>query len=706
MKFDHPPSYPPDLDGYLHLVPFAGADLITYSAGAFGDLIERHSTDEVLVLKRSPTGQDYIESVLQEYWDGSRPRVFGLAGHARRVLERLPETPRILDPIEQRQLLSAYLEEYDWEVDYLQRASNKESFKSDVGRFVTEATWQGLDIDTEDPVLGELAKFTREFHQWLDRQSYLDPAAVLLAAIEALADQDNRKRVQRGFEAVLVLEFEEFASVDRRYLASLSKGIPLKCVAERDSSIQRTWNEGGRIETKTTSLDVKDISAEQTLTGIGSIAAYLATGVAPTQVGTDDVVVLESETFEDQVRAVADEIERLRRETGVAYQDCAVLLPTSNSPIPETLRQLQNAGIPVTSATVSGLEHDPSARELYAVASWFAREDKHTEAGWSEDRALKVLRGRVDDFDRKCLREIAERYDGDIQRSIFDWCIESGLKSRIASEEDPLDAKIQFSNVKTILEIASFIVESPLLKSSWVEFCTALEQEMERANTDVISTDVSLPGEGVLVDAIRVLKNEPKEVVFLLNVVDRDYPSEPLINRLFPSPHLESLIAYPSYTTPSAEDVRETFSTGGELSARPFKAYHAELSRRLLAIGSRTPENRLYLATYRDESGSTGSKLQPSRYLAAIEREFGSLPRPPTEDINSYGRAIEFALNVFDDTLVDIRRAGTIGEPVDLSRVADEFGGIQAILAWSPPEELRESIRAKLEFAKGAVRRE
>lgn len=702
----------PDLSGTLHLLPFLADGLGDRVAPLFADLADEHGVRNVLVLKRFPTETDAIADTFGAAVDGvERPRVVGLSAHASRTLEELPAPPQRLGQAERNLLLATFVDSYEWEDAYLQQASSRESFTFDVARFVTEATWQGGDIETDDPSLAELAVVNDAFHDWLAEADALDAARSLQYAADALADPDVRAQVQESFEAVLALEFEEFTPIDRAYLARLTMHCPLVCVAERHSAIQRTWNEPGPITDHVPGLDVVEASTADSPTLPAAIASFLATGSAAANPDEGAATVIEAETFDEQVAAVAEEIERLH-QMGLSYDEMAVVLRDSNAPIPATLRLLRAAGIPVASATVGGLEHDPAARELYALASWCLaaeRESPDIDAGWPSARSRSVLDARVPVVTDETLQNVVEcRTAEGIAAALDEWLLETDLKHRIATGEDALDAKTQFEHVRTIRSLARAVDRSPVLDSTWATFCFGLEREMQRASSDKIATELDLPGEGVLVDAARVAKNIQRRAVFLLDVVDREYPAEPRFNSLFPTPHLEALEGYPAFTTPDAADVRETFTdeTGTGDVVRPLHAYYAALSRRMLAVGARTASERLYFGTYREDTTGTGQNLQPSRFLDAIEDAFGTLDRLEHDEIHTHGEAVRFSLDRVDEALEAVRRAGLVRDPVDLDAVATDFAAIQRVLEEDPPETLRTAITARVDFAEGVVRRE
>jgi len=706
------PADSPSLQGSLRFVSFLGDGITAYAVPAYEGLVLEHGRSNVLVLKRFPTGLDEIAEELSDATGGvERPRIQGLSAHARNAIAELPSPPRLLTSSEQGLLLNQYLAEYEWETPYLQQAAQQESFESDVGRFVAEATWQGGEIETDEPALAELAAFNDGFHEWLGENDLLDPSAVLSKAAAALTDADCRERIQRGFDAVLVLEFEEFTPIDRTYLARLTEGVDLVCIAERDSAIQRTWNEPGTIDDYATELTSADErGTQQSLERGGEIslptacASFLASDHHPGSNGSGSLTVIDEETFTAQVRTVAEEIERLHRIEEVPYSECAVILRDSNAPIEDALRILRTAGIPTASATVGGLVHDPTARELYAVVCWCSNDE---EREWSPTRARSVLAARSPTINDELLERIQHAGGADrLEAALQMWLLESGLKQRIAELDSSIDAKTQFRHVSDVLQLARFVDESPLVDASWSVFAEALEQEFQHATSDKIATELDVPEDGVLVDAVRIVKNLSREAVFLLDVVDEEYPADPQFNSLFPTPQLEELPGYPAFTAPSPEDVHETFVTAEVDGRRPLKAYYAELSRRMLAVGARTASDRLYFGTYTETEGGTGSRLQPSRFLTAVEDEFGELERRESDEIHTHGETVSFALTRVEDALEAIRLAGVTDEPVDIDEIEREFGVIQSLLADDPPDDLRRAIETRTDFAEGVVRRE
>lgn len=700
------------LSGELYEYPFLSTDISDRVAPLYTDLAEEYGIGNVLVVKRFPTETDDIAESLGEAIEGiERPNVVGLSAHAVRILEELPNPPRQLDITESSLLLSSFVDQQDWATDYLEQASERDSFEFDVERFVQEATWQGSVIDADDPVLAELARVNEAYHDWLADTDLLSSPGVFGYLLEALADPDLQDKVQETYDAVLALEFEEFTAIDRAYLARITNDCELVCVAERDSAIQRTWNEPGRISDYTPDLESTTEPGTTPRTTPAAIADFLATGDTAGEPDDGSATVIEATTFEEQVGTVGEEIERLHRIEDVPYDEMAVVLRDSNSRIPETLRLLRTIGIPVRSATVSGLEQDPAVRELYALTSWCLRTTDTTvregDVGWSTDRARTVLSARVTDLSDETLVEIADCGRNESLTAALDrWLLQSNLKHRIAANEDPFQAKSQFEHVDTVRSLAQTLDDSDLLDATWESLGRGLEREMQRATSDKIATELELPEGGVLVDAARVLKNTSKEAVFLLSVVDQEYPADPQLNSLFPPPVIEQLEEYPAFTTPDLSDVRRTFEYAREEVTRPLHAYYAALSRRMLAIGARAAATNLYFGTYREDRAGSGRNHQQSRFLDAIEDTFGELDRLDHDDIHTHGRAVRFSLNRVDDAFENVRRAGLVRDPVDIDALEADFAGIQELLQADPPEDLSDAIEARVDFAEGVVRRE
>lgn len=691
-----PPLFGPD--DTLHRVEFNQDDLIETVAPLFQDLEQAYSTDDILVLKRFSTGVDTFADDLTTHIRGiERPQVLSLNRHAREILARVDPSTEILGPHERLQLVRTFLEDWEWEHDYLARAATKSSFRRDVGRLLVVLAWQGgPSIDPTDDRLAELVRAAEAFHEWVTDQGYLERGRVVSAATTALTDESVRDRVNRSYDAVLAIEFEEFARVDREYLAWLTADLPLTCLAEEHSSVQRVWNETGPV---CAGDDIDPVHHDEATNGTpnrpGTIARYLATGQRMDDPGHGSVSILAEPTFEEQIRAVADEIRRLRSAHDWAYDDFAVGFNNAQAPIDGAVRLLQQAGIPTASVTVSGFSEDPSVRELYALASYKA----------GDDTTLTELNAAIPPDHGVTSGDIA----GDsLEAVLWAWIEQTDLKDRIASEHGQLEARTQFRHVNEALELAGFLDASSVLSATWPEYQAALEELFAFAGTNARTSDVDVKEDGVLVDAVRVLKNASWKAVFLPNLVEGEYPSSPNLSALFPDQQLRSMRDFPGVTAPTDRAVRDTFPTAARSNGDPFGRYYTELSRRVLGVGARAAEKRLYFGVFAEESGGTGKYVQPSRFLLDLVDTFPWITAHDPDHIHGQAGAEAFALDRIDRALTTIEQAHLADEPIALDAIEADLASIQALLEAGGPraDQLRGALDARLDFATGRVSRE
>jgi len=80
-------------------------------------------------------------------------------------------------------------------------------------------------------------------------------------------------------------------------------------------------------------METVDHDSSRPISGPAQVAAYLATGEAPQSEATDGLFEITEVTFADQVQTVAEEIERRRTTEGWSYDEFAVVLKDSSSPI-------------------------------------------------------------------------------------------------------------------------------------------------------------------------------------------------------------------------------------------------------------------------------------------------------------------------------------------------------------------------------------
>jgi len=233
------------------------------------------------------------------------------------------------------------------------------------------------------------------------------------------------------------------------------------------------------------------------------------------------VNVIPTESADEQIKNVADEIERLRDRENWEYEDFAVALKQSGSAVIETLRAFQQTGVPTESSTVTGFGDDPAIRELLQVVRYLAADD--------DDAQTELLEASV--LDESILASI-EQMKG-LSSPLRRWATESNMKVRIAEETSPLNVRAQFGNVQRAFAMAEFVEDTPFIETTWESFATMLERAHEYAPQQNQTSSTELDG-GVRVDHLQAIKNGSFRAVFLLDIVDEEYPGSPSLTRLFP----------------------------------------------------------------------------------------------------------------------------------------------------------------------------
>lgn len=692
------------LEGDVYRIPFLGPNYNGTVAEVYAELVDEYAVNRVLVLKRFPTGiETFTDKLAREAETIERPTVAALASHAASVVQTQSDPPELLSNDEYRELAYQFVEDRSWGSPYLAAAADQESFTSDVVRLLNVITWSGLDVETDHQALAELAEVEAALNGYLAEHGYRPRGAAVARATEVLAaDGAVRSRVQSEFDCVLAVEFEEFGPLEREYLDAITSGKALVCVGETDSSVQRIWNEADDIR-NWPATDWVEARPERPAGRPAAVARYLATGRAASAPEEGTVAVIDEETFVDQVRTVADEIERLRSVHGWSYDEFAIGVKASSGPIPETIRILRQAGIPTASATVSGFADDPAIRELLAVCRYL---------GLGDEQAYERLASRVpagmEDTDA-LLEELREA--SALEAGLREWAAVTELKMRVAEPEPPLEARTQFQHVREVFELAAFVDETPLIDASWERFSEALERAFGRtaAETSTAATDVK--DDGVLVDAVRVLKNASWKAVFMLNVVEGEYPSRPGLTRLFPETTVEGLAGFPGVTDPSVDDVQATFRTAPAEMESPYRQYYRELARRLLAVGCRAATERVYFGLYEEEDATTGKRTQPSRFLVDAYEQYPWIETLDHDGLHGQSGATQFALSRVDRALVEVKRAATTGGTVELAEIERDLTAIQELLDDETADaeyvgQVRDALRARVDFADGRVRHE
>ncbi len=684
----------------LYRADFVEGPLPNAIADLYAELVEASGTQQVLVLKRFGSGTSEIRDTLREHTPSVElPRVEPLVRYAHTAIDVPPDAPRRLSSYERSFLFDRFLEDWEWSNPYLQTASQHDSFTNDVEQFSVVAAWQGTPV-TDDSVLKELTEAHTAFQESLTANDYLEHAGVIHAALDAVADPEIQRSMQDGLAAVIVLEAEEYTAAERAFVKAVTTDVPTHWVVSTQSDIQRVRNETGNIKPSDLGDDVSAVELSTTDSGtlIDAVATYLARNreLELTE-SNDHVAVLNAETFEHQLEAVANEIERLRTETDLRYDEVAIVVKDRRSPIRDIIDTLNSYGIPSASTTVSGLGDDPAVRELYTVIQALASPDN---VG-SDDHKLLATRVGID----PPLEGLAS--SDSVVEGLWEWIRRTDLKQRVATAEAEIEARAQFSHIDDVVELAAFVEHSPLLDGDWEQLQTFLEFAFEHAAPDAYGDEIDSTEGGVLVDAVQQVKTGQWDTVFVLNVVDQEYPSDPQGNRLFPQAHMNRLPEYPMVSAPTVDEVTDTFETATQIDTAPVRAYYTHYSRRLLGVAARAASNRLYFTTYREQRADPGKYRRPSRFLVELSETFPQITEFQTEGVHTESRAVAHTLDSIDRTLDQIRRAPTTDDLLDVGEIERNFGAIQQLLAESDRgDELADALSARAEFAEGVVRRE
>lgn len=702
-----------EFDGELVTTPFGAQNAVETAGDCYADLIDAHDPEDVLVLVGTPTSPDRFRERLDGVLPGAAvPRVSSLVVHATDVLDATDDRA-VLSDAHRRELLHRFLDGYEWSSDYLRRASAQPSFVGDVDRVLDALTWEAA-TPTETPELGDIAAARDAFHAWLADGDHVTRGQLIPEALAALREDPG----VADAEAVLCVEFEEFGALDRAYLDALAAGRDLVCVAEEHASVRRTWVEAGPIDDHVAFREERRAEPTTAPTRPAATAAYFAAGTVADDPGAGAVSVLAAESSDDEIDAVADEIEALRRRDGWAYDDIAVATAGSADGVSDTLEALEAAGVPTASSTVVGFGDDPAVRELLAVAERLAGEGADGSEGTTVSDTTDGNGDGADDgvtgdaaavrggpaLDESLLAAVAGM-DG-LEAPLRRWATESGLKERIAERADPLDARAQFGNVRRALRTASFLEDTDFCEATWASYATALERAHEYASGRGRTSATDRVG-GVRVERLGALKNGSFRAVFLLDLVDGVSPGDPSLTRLFPTARAAAMPDYPGVTDVDGAAVDATFPTDSTASGRAFARYHAEHARRRLAVGAAAATERLYGGLYAYEDTALEERAHASRFLAAAYDDLSWVSEADGAGVASERAAEAYLLSRVDDALADVRRAGGRDADVSLDDVEADLAAIAELLDASGErgEDLRRALRARVEFAAGEVRR-
>ncbi len=212
----------------------------------------------------------------------------------------------------------------------------------------------------------------------------------------------------------------------------------------------------------------------------------------------------------------------------------------------------------------------------------------------------------------------------------------------------------------------------------------------------------------VLVDTVNVLKNRQRKAVFLLNVVEGEYPGGLALTPLFPTAWLRKMTGFPNVTNVSSETVSDTFRPAETDAVSPLNEYYRQLDRRKLAIGARSAEDYLYFCTYEADSDAIDRTYQPSRYLQQLT---DSLQIPEIgqgeyeRDVYTTGNVSRVILEQPWEQLEAVRAAASTGDQdVALEDAEQLFGAIQRLIESDETDpRFSDAVYRQIEMARGEV---
>lgn len=718
-----PPDVTSSIDGRLLVSPFSTRSLADRAAEPYRRLLDRgHAVEDVLILQRFPGGTEEFATGLAEAASiDRRPNVRSVLEHATSLQAHHSPDRSVLSEYERFELLRTVIESWEWDEPYFRAAASRDGFGRDVGRTLLVASWGGFgDTDRDDDrhaaLIEELRELADRFEAVLEERSAISQPQLVARGVEALRDPSVRSFVEAEFDAVLVVDFEEFGRLERAYLGELARNAELLCLGERDASVQRIWNEAGSVEVLGRRAGVSIDPDRADGSDRGSIAAYLATGDPARLPESSGVSAyrIDAERFEAQLERVANEIERLREADGYRYDDVAVLLKDSTQPIHEARSVLRRAGVETASATVGGLSDDPAVRELHALVRLLEsieEADRSIDsvddrpAGRRDDEPADVLAARVGTIDSETIATV-DAQPG-MRRTLERWALETDLKSRIAREE-PIDARTSFGNVAEVFEIAAFFDGADFLPPGYRSFRETLDRAISHVAPDQYATDLSVEENGVLVDAVRTLKHDSRPIVFLLDVVEGVYPPiQQQLTALFPTDWVAQMSGYPGVTTPTPETVESSFSAIGDAEADPYGTYYDGIARRQLAVGARAADDRLYFCTAARGTSGMGRRRHPSRYLELLaDRPEVEIEALEDRDgvVHTPTAAAETIVRQPRGALERIERAASLGDDADVRPIREEFEAIAGVLAAQDVDpRFVDAVKTQVDLVNGEI---
>lgn len=695
----------PALQGELREVQFIGESLKSEAAEAFHEFQSSQEINSILVLTRSTQFVETVEDWLDEAGapeSDLHVTVQSLTQHASRVRTADAVDRRVATRTQQLATVAIEANDADWDdTPFLRRASQQDSFLSDLSMLVTSILTQDISADdVTDPDLRAIVRFAHRVNERLNTAGLTDLTRVIHVANRALADGAELSLP----DAVLVLNFEEFADREREYVARISEGRNLVCIAQQAASVYRIS------ETPGNPSDVEGLTrCEKSFessprTQPEAVATRLATGKSHN--GDDlpgSVFQLQDKTFETSIRSIAEEIHQLQADDSqIEYHDIAVAVRDTRGPLADVVQSLWNQNVPVTSTTASGLEYDPAARELYhALQAMVAvRGDNEIPPGVRESLESRTqnIQGEVDAH-----AIVSDQIETAVDQARFDealrsWVRGTELKGRIARESDAIQARISYENVEEVLRLAQFVEEHDLC-TTWERFLKLIELFYGQSASTQLSDNLQTNTTGVRVDTIRSLKGDRRDVVFVVGVVEEEFPADLPTNPLFPERRAREIDNFPLLVCPEDTTVRDTFPTVDDFYD-PVRTYYREMDRRLLAIAAQTAQRRLYFSTYQQDRAGL-AQHRPSRFLNIISNEFDIEIKHGDKRSKSPGHRV---ITTFEESRQELWEA-TVTGPLDITDLQSRFKTVQAILESQEEDRIRDALQTRVDFVRGDIRR-
>lgn len=705
----------PELSGDLIQVPFTGGCLQAGVKDGFQRLQKQPEVETILVLTR----EQNLVGTVEDWLDESKAAQStvqvdcqSLTQHAAQTRSDGDTDLRIATFAERSAVLVALAEKYEWEESaYLESASKQDSFITDLSALVTAILTQDITKDdVQDDDFQAVIDFAYEVDERLKQANRIDLSRVIHMANSALeAGASVPDPVPDG---VLCVNFEEFTARERQYLSHISEGRRLLCVAQESSSVYRVGEETGDPCTHPGLTQVTRTQQLNLQSKAEAVAVRLATGQShrkgdlPGPGDGGEIIELKGESFETHIRAMADEIHRLRNEEPeYGYDDFAVAVRDTSVPVSDVVQILWNQNIPVTTTVANGLEYDPAARELYYVLASIRAMRSGNPVPTEYRSALET---RLEEMEAKCdpSAHVESMLEQAVEARRFDdalsvWIAGTELKGRVAAAENEIQARISSNNIRQVLETTRFIEEEDICHT-WDRFVRIIERFYEFQRSDELANELETSQDGVVVDTARGLKGGHRRTVFVVGAVDGEFPTDMQTNPLFPLERAKELDTFPLFVRPDPTGVNETFPTANDSSQihDALRAYYAELDRRLLATAAEVADYRLYFGTYRQDR--TGlSKYRPSRFLDIVRDEVDVEERAGEDDSKSPERAL---VATFDESRRALQQAD--GEdPIEYEALADRFRTVQSVLETNGDDRVRDALQTRVDLLRGEFRR-